>query len=213
MLNTFLQILPLALGGAVNPFGIIIIFFILASKEKPLKRAWLFILGSTLFLMIVVGVEHILLRYTLDISRHQNNNSSIIDIVLGILLILLAIFRKKKQKTKTKKTSNMWQELIAGFFFMAVDLTTLVLFFSLVKIVFDAKLPLGQDIIIFLVSIIITMSTMALPPFLATVFPNKSANILKALNQFVTKRGDLISKIVILVIGLYLIYKGVIVFI
>jgi len=38
MLNTFLQTLPLALGGAVNPLGIVILFYYLSKKDQPLKR-------------------------------------------------------------------------------------------------------------------------------------------------------------------------------
>jgi hypothetical protein len=208
MLSTFLQVLPLSLGGAVNPFGILIIFFLLAGKDRPLRRTWLFLLGSTIFLIAVVIVEHALLNYTLGIARHQTSTSSIIDIALGIILILLAIFRKKQQKAKTKKASNMWQELVAGFFFMAIDLTTLVLYFAAVKLVFDAKLPFLENVTLFTANIIIVMFTMALPPFLATIMPHKSTQVLDALNRFVEKRGQLISKIVIIVIAFYLIYKG-----
>lgn len=58
MFKTFLQVLPLSLGGAVNPLGILIVFFLLASKNKPLKRTWLFLAGSTVFLILVLIVEH-----------------------------------------------------------------------------------------------------------------------------------------------------------
>ncbi len=212
MSQTFLQVLPLALGGAVNPFGILIIFLLLAGKDRPLKRTWLFILGSTLFLLVVVIVEHTLLQYTLGHARHESSTSAIIDIALGIILILLAIFRKKKQKAETKKASNMWQELLTGFFFMAIDLSTLVLYFAAVKMVFDAKLDFVQNTMIFAIIIIIVMSTMALPPFLATIMPKKSAKALDALNNFVSNYGKLISKIVVIIIAIYLISKGVMFF-
>jgi threonine/homoserine/homoserine lactone efflux protein len=216
--NTFLQVLPLALGGAVNLFGIIIIFFLLASKDRPLTRTWLFLLGSTIFLILVVIVEHALLSYTLGHARHETSTSAIIDIVLGVILVLLAILRNKKQKSKTEKKaktekiSSMWHQPVVGFFFMAVDFSTLVLFFAAVKMVFDAKLAFVQNTIIFAAVIIIVMSTMALPPFLATIMPHKSARALEAFNLFVTKHVQLISKIVIIVIAIYLMYKGIVFF-
>ena len=65
-----------------------------------------------------------------------------------------------------------------------------------------------ENVALFTVNIIIVMSTMALPPFLATIMPHKSAQVLDVLNRFVEKRGQLISKIVIIIIAFYIIYKG-----
>jgi len=209
MFSTFLQILPLSLGGAVNPLGILIIFFLLAGKDRPLKRTWLFLLGSAVFLILVVLIEHTLLKYTLGVSRHQTTYSAGLDIILGVILILLAIFRKKKQKIRSEKTRNLWGGLIYGFLFMAIDFSTLVLYFAAVKLVFDANLSFWQNTIIFTINIIIIMSTMALPVFLATVMPVKSAVVLDWLKRFISKYGSLVSKIVIVLIAIYLISKGV----
>lgn len=212
MLSTFLQVLPLSLGGAVNPLGILIIFFLLGSKDRPLRRTWFFLLGSTIFLFLVVIIEYILLKYTLGATRHQTSTSAIIDILLGIILILLAIFRKKGQKAKTEKSGSIRYELVAGFFFMAIDLSTLVLYFAAVKLVFDAKLSFIENLGIFILNIVIVMSTMALPPLLATIMPKKSAKALDGLKNFIAKYGQLVSKIVIVLIAIYLIYKGAVFF-
>lgn len=207
MLNTFLQVLPLSLGGAVNPVGILIIFFIITGKNRPLKRAWSFLAGSTTFLILVIFAEYFLLKYTLGTARHQTSASALIDIAIGIFLILLAIFRKK-QRVKSEKKRNLWGEFIYGFIFMIIDISTLVLYFAAIKIISEDKLALPQNIVLFTVNTIIVMSTMTLPVFLASVMPARSDIVLNPLKSFINKHGQLISKIVIVIIGLYLIYKG-----
>jgi len=49
---------------------------------------------------------------------------------------------------------------------------------------------------------------MALPPFLTTLMPKKSAIVLKPFKHFISQRGQLVSKIAIVIIAFYLIYKG-----
>lgn len=209
MLETFLSFLPLSLGGAVNPFGILIIFFLLAQENKPLKKTWLFILGSITFLVLLIFLEYFLLKYTIGVGRHQTSISASIDVAFGVLLIFLAIFRKAKPKVKSQKSGKSWKMFVFGFVFMITDLSTLVLYIAAVKIIFEDRLILPINILFFALNILIAMSTMALPVFLATVAPKKSSHMLSLLKNFISKYGQLVSKIVIILIALYLIFKGV----
>lgn len=208
MEDTLLKVLPLALGGAVNPVGIILIILLL-TKDHPLKRVWLFLAGFSFALVVLACGAQIILKYTYGISIHKNIYSSIINIALGILLILLAIFHKGKQRAVLKNIGNAWNEFIYGFLFMIVlDISTLVLYFAAIKIIFDAKLSYVDDVLVFIIVILIIASTMVLPAFIATIMPKKSAAVLDLLSNFMVKHGQLINKVVVIVIGIYLIYTG-----
>jgi len=209
MIDTFLKILPFSLGGAVNPFGILLIFFLLAAARKPLQKAWLFLAGSVSFLIAVIFIENLLLQHTIGHTRHHTAVSADLDIALGITLILLVIFRKSAHKDESGKDRSRLGNFLFGFMFMITDLSTLVLYFSALKIVFEAHLSIPDDMILLAVNILITMSTMALPVLVATVMPAKSALILDPIKRFIGKHGNQVSKGVIFLIALYLIYRGV----
>ena len=123
------------------------------------------------------------------------------------VLIILSIFKKQSRVDHSQEKTSL-SLLFYGFGFMIIDLTTMVLYIAAVKIILEAKLSFGTDFLIFAAIIIIIMSTMALPVFLATLAPQKSAPLLAKLKNFVDKHGLLINKIVIILIALYLIYKG-----
>lgn len=209
MLSTLTKIIPLALGGAVNPVGILIVFMLLSKQDKPIKHAWVFLSGFTAGLIFLALIAHLILKYTYGVSIHQNIYSAIFNIVIGITLILLALFLKSKQRRKTEPSGNLWRLFVEGFIFMiVVDISTLLFYIATMKVIFDAKLPFIDNVVIMVINILIVISTMALPALLATLTPNKSAGLLNALHLFVTKRGQLIGKIVIIIIAIYLILKG-----
>ncbi len=210
MTETFLKMLPCSLAAAVNPVGILIVFFLLSRKDKPIQRAWLFLAGSTVVLVILTFLAHILLKLTINSAHHPDLVSSLIDIGLGLILVILACLPKHKKQANIKKEASLWEEFVGGFLFMAIfDLETIVFYLAAIKLTLDSHLNTGGTLILFIVNLLITMSTMALPAFLVIVAPQKSAKILAALNKFVTNNGAIISKIVILVIALYLFYNGI----
>jgi len=151
-----------------------------------------------------------LLHYTVERPHANPQISAIVDIVLGILLLLLVFFRHPKPKTNLpEQAPSTWKQFVTGFGFMVIDLSTLVLYFAALKMVFDAKLNFAENTVLIIAIIIIAMSTMVLPVLLATVFPHSSARILEILNRFITKHGTLINKIIVFLIAIYIIYKGV----
>jgi len=186
----------------------------MAKEDHPLLRAWLFLLGSTFALIVLALVLEPLLIHSFEITHKKNTVSALIDIILGIVLIFLAIFSRRRQKLNTSKTKSPWIMLLAGFLFMILfDVTTLVCYVAVLKKIIDADLSIMNNIIILLISILIIMSTMTLPVLLAALMPQKSAKILSALHNFVAKHGKTFSKLVIILIALYLIYQGLIFFI
>ncbi len=210
MTETLFKMLPCSLAAAINPLGILIIFFLLSRKDKPVVRAWLFLAGSTTVLIILTVFAQELLKFTFNYTGHPNLTSALIDIALGLILIILSFAPKRKKHQITINKTGLWEEFIGGFLFMAIfDLETIVFYLAAIKLTFDSHLDAGQNMILFAINLLITMSTMALPVFVTTIIPNQSAKILNALNKFVTKKGNIISKVVLLIIAAYLFYNGI----
>ncbi len=139
----------------------------------------------------------------------ENQISAILDIIIGAILIALAIFYKGKNRLKSQEQKSLRKIFVQGMLFMALfDLESIITFLAAVKIVFDAHLGLFQDSGILVLDLVIAMSTMALPVALIALMPRRSAGFLSWLNHFIFKRGTLISKLVIMIIALYLIYSG-----
>ncbi|MCL5795680.1 MAG: GAP family protein [Patescibacteria group bacterium] len=209
MSQTLIQIIPFALAGAINPLGILIIISLLAKKDQPVKRAWLFLAGSILVLIAWIFLSHLILAGAFDISRQKDATSATIDIVLGAILIIWAIFKKNKAKQESQRTASFWKIFVAGVIFMLIiDVETIVFYLASMKAIFEAQLNFWQQSLVYIINIIIVMSTMAFPALVPIFFPNKAEKILGWLNGFFTKYGQLIGKIVILVIALYLLYLG-----
>lgn len=209
MLETLLKVIPFSLAGAVNPLGILIIFSLLAKDDRPIKRAWIFLAGSIVVLIALIFISKFLLSSTSDVAHEKNATSATIDIVFGVILILWTIFKKNKQKTKVREAGKLWQVFVAGIIFMAIlDLETIITYLASMKIIYESGLEFFQRLVIYVINILIVMSTMACPVLLASLFPKKSAKILDSMHQFLAKHGQLVTKIVMQVIALYLLYLG-----
>lgn len=209
MTETLFKIIPFALAGAVNPLGILIIISLLAKKDRPVKRAWLFLVGSILVLIGWIFFSQLILAGAFDISRQKDATSATIDIVLGAILIIWAIFKKNKPNQESQGTASLWKVFLAGVIFMLLlDVETIVFYLASMKVIFEAQLDFFQKSLIYIINIIIVMSTMAFPALVPVFFPSKADKILGWLNRFFTKYGQLIAKIVVLAIAIYLLYLG-----
>lgn len=209
MSETLLKIIPFALAAAINPLGILIIISLLAKKDQPVKRAWLFLAGSILVLIALIFISKFILADTLGASREKDATSATIDIILGIVLIIWMLFKQNKQKSQEHETANLWKIFVAGVIFMLLlDLETIIFYLTAMKVIFQANIDFWQKFLVYAINILIVMSTMAFPVLVPTFFPSKSDIILGWLNRFFSKYGQLIGKIVILAIAVYLLYLG-----
>ena len=106
MERTFLEILPLAIGAAISPTGLLFVMMILSGKDNSKKSALGFVLGGTLFLVILGMFIFFTAKPVVNSTNHPNVTSSIIDILLGVLIlgiVVKSVFFKKKPKTDAAK--------------------------------------------------------------------------------------------------------------
>lgn len=211
MAQTFLEILPLAIGAAISPTGLLFVMMILSGKDNSKKSALGFVLGGTLFLTILGLFIFFTAKPVVNSTDHPNVTSSIIDIVLGILIlgiVVKSVFFKKKNKTDDSKKKKRPYPIM-GFLYMFINISTLIPFIAAVKIISMNKLVPWDGIAILLITILITMSMIAFPVVITYAMPHKSQKILGPVNSFMAKNGSKIGNVYFALMALYLIYHGI----
>lgn len=208
--KTLLEVLPLAIGAAISPTGLLFVMMILSGKGNSKKNALEFVLGSTLFLIGLGLLIFFTAKPVVNATAHPDAISSIIDIVLGVLIVLIVIksvFFKKKDKKKNNEIDNKPYSLV-GFLYMFVNISTLIPFIAAIKIIALNKLAPLDDISLVVMVIIITMLMVAFPVIISYLMPKKSEKILGPVNVFMSKNGAKIGNVYFLFMAFYLIYHG-----
>lgn len=211
MERTFLEILPLAIGAAISPTGLLFVMMILSGKGNAKKSALDFVLGGTLFLVMLGLFIFFTAKPVVNSTDHPNVTSSIIDIVLGILIlgvVIKSVFFKKKPKTDNSQKKKKPYPMM-GFLYMLINVSTLIPFIAAVKIISMNKLAPWDGIAILLITILITMSMIAFPVAISYAMPHESQKILGPVNGFMAKNGSKISNVYFALMALYLFYHGV----
>ena len=96
-----------------------------------------------------------------------------------------------------------------GFLYMAINVSTLIPFIAAVKIISVNKLAHWDNIAIFLVTVVITMSMIAFPVVISYAMPKESQKILDPMSVFMAKNGTKLGNVFFALIAVYLIYHGV----
>lgn len=211
MEKTLLEVLPLAIGATISPTGLLFVMMILSGKDNPKKKALSFVLGSTLFLVVLGLLIFFTAKPVVNATGHPDITSSIIDIVLGGIIILIVIksvfFKNKNKKNENKKDKKPYP--VMGFLYMFINISTLIPFIAAIKIVALNKLVPWDDISVVLIVILITMLMVAFPVILTYLMPKESQKVLGPVNIFMSKNGAKIANIYFLLMAVYLIYHGV----
>lgn len=211
MERTFLEILPLAIGAAISPTGLLFVMMILSGKDNSKKSALGFVLGGTLFLVILGLFIFFTAKPVVNSTNHPNVTSSIIDILLGVLIlgiVVKPVFFKKKPKTDAPKKKKKPYPIM-GFLYMFINISTLIPFIAAVKIISMNKLAPWDGVFILLATILITMSMIAFPVIISYAMPKESQKILGPVNGFMSKNGAKISNVYFTLMACYLVYHGV----
>jgi len=214
MEHTFFEILPLAIGSAISPTGLLFVMMILSGKNNSKKNALSFVLGGTLCLTLLGVFIFFTAKPIVTSTIRPDITSSIIDIVLGFLIIVIVItsvFSKKKSKNDAAKNKKRPYSII-GFFYMFINISTLIPFIAAVKIIAMNKLGDWDGIAILLLTIVIAMCMIAFPVVISYAMPQKSQSILGPVNGFMSKNGTKIGNVYFTLMAIYLIYHGAIVF-
>lgn len=211
MQSLFEQITPIAFGAAISPVVLTVTILILSGRHYQLSRALAFVTGAAFFI-VVVGLLLLPLA-GLTLPSAPKPVSAVIDIVIGILLILLAIRSIKPKKQKGPPIEENAQPQLKGYaikgvVLMAVNFTTLALYFEAIKMIGEAKIDLLNQILVLLLVDLIILLPGIFPLIIYLLSPQKAQRILSSINKAITKHSQSVRFIVFLLLGIYLLVKG-----
>ena len=215
MLQTIIRILPLAIGATINPTGFLVVLMILSNKDRPSRKGLAFILGSTLTLVIIGTIIFATFRPAIQgaAPSYEKTISAVIDIVLGSLIIIVlakeALSKKPKEQAE-EKTKHKRPYFILGLGYMLIDFSSLIPYVGALKIIAEANLKTYGLLFVFLITLLITMSMLAIPVFLYLITPSRAAIIMAPIERFMNKHGKTIAVTVFAIMAIYLIAKGTI---
>jgi threonine/homoserine/homoserine lactone efflux protein len=215
MIQTFFALLPFALAAAVSPMMLTEQTLLLTGANGRIAGRH-YAIAAALVLLLFVGLL-VFFGQAISLPQEPSLNSNL-DIIIGILLVSasLLIRRRRKHGTdqkKEKKTSQRFGPSIAyafGAFSMATNFTTLALVVPAAKEIAVSGSPFPERELLVLLLVLIASTPAWLPLALATIAPGRAERVLLGIGQFIETNGRRLTVILLLVIGLFLVGRGVI---
>ncbi|MBI5869610.1 MAG: GAP family protein [Actinobacteria bacterium] len=219
LLSQITAFLPIFLASPTMYAGMLLI---LNSPIHPRTRAFAAFLGSVV-VAIVVGGLAFSAGGASEAVREPGDSSAVINIILGILLIFLGIKnlvrgpREKKPK-KDKSTDaaatglRFAKYLGIGAILTVTNPTSMASLIASSKLVLDSGLESTQQIMAMAVAAFYVTLPFLIPLALALVAPDLSTKFLNGVDNILKKYSRYIIAGILMLLGLYLIKKGVDIF-
>jgi len=220
-LTLLIQIMPLALGAAISPTALMGIILLLSISKRPKLQGFGYYFGAIILILMVIVLGTILSAGVNSTSPKSTPMLAGIDIVFGILLLVLGIKRifqsenvhKQRFQGIGKKSSNLkifMEGLSFGFGMFLINFSTTIIILEAAKEIAISQVDLMGKLIIVIILMFITLIVCEIPLGLYLLFPEKANNILSNVNKWMQKNGHYLMGVVILVIGIYILWMGLV---
>ena len=217
--SALISVVFIGIATAILPFAIIIALFLLRG-EGGLPKAIAFVAGA----IAVRIVQGILFGYIFVSSADADGESgselmtSTLLLVLGILLLITA-FMKWRREEDPDAPPPKWMATISGLstakafglgaLLVAVSAKQWVFTLSAIGLIAEAPLSPVQDVIVFLVYVLVAALLVLLPIIVCAVAPRQSGRMLAAAQQWLEEHNRQIMIVASLVFGLLFLYRGI----
>ncbi len=215
MLAAFLLILPFAAASAVSPVMLTEQTFLLTRGRKVAAR---YALGAFLTVFVFIALATLFGR-VISLPTEPTLSASL-DVALGTLLVVLAgtlylIERRSarhlsKRKQKKQRSVGDRRAFAFGIFSMATNLTTLALVLPAAKIIADAGLDYPERLVLEILLALTAAIPAWLPLALTRVSPGRARRALNWIDQTIARHGKKLVAVSLLVLGGFLLLKGII---
>jgi hypothetical protein len=143
-----------------------------------------------------------------------------VDVVLGLLLLALAagklLHRKNPSSAKTKaprhqasSAPHLWAYLGFGAVMVATDASSLVLYIAIIKEAVHSQAPDMARLSAVAMGYVAVMLPALIPAAVATVAPKQTDLVLKPVGEWAQAHSTLITVVICVAFGGYLLIKGV----
>lgn len=215
LLSQITAFLPIFLASPTMYAGMLLI---LSSPIHPRTRAFAALLGSVV-VAIVVGALAISAGGASEAVREPSDTSATINIILGILLIFLGIKnlvkgprekKSKKQKSADAATGLRFAKYLGlGIILTVTNPTSMASLIASAKLTLDSGLESTQQLLAMCLAAFYVTLPFLIPLVLALVAPGLSRKFLNGVDNILKKYSRYIIAGILLLLGLYLIKKGV----
>ena len=212
-------LLPLIVGAALLPASIIIALFLLRG-EGGVRKALAFAAGA----MTVRLVQGILFGYVFgtaaDVYGESGSNliTSTLLLVVGIVMLITALMKWRKEEDPDAPPPK-WMAILGGLsalqafgvgaLLMALDVKQWVLTLSAIAVIEQAQLSHTGNVLTYLLFVVVAQSLVLAPILVSAVAPTQAARMLDAMQGWVERNSRVIMIAVLLVFGVWLLWKGI----
>lgn len=218
MTRALLEMLPLAVAGAVSPAVLGVCVLVLAAPDRGRRNGIAFFLGTLAFSVLFAGVMIVVLQHIGVVHRtqHEVRAGAVADLVLGVLLALWAIARivrgpkppRASNQHRAKRPLTFVTAWALGMFMMAVNFSTLPLYALAIRQIDQQHLARWSAFACIALLTAIILVPAWLPVAITVVAPRQSQRVLRALNVFFARHSFMILTVIIGVFGAVLILKA-----
>jgi len=212
-------LLPLVVGAALLPTWIILALFLLRG-EGGVRKALAFAAGA----MTVRLVQGILFGYVFgtaaDVYGESGSNliTSTLLLVVGIVMLITALMKWRKEEDPDAPPPK-WLAILGGLsalqafgigaLLMALDVKQWVLTLSAIAVIEQAQLSHTGNVLTYLLFVVAAQSLVLAPILVSAVAPTQAARMLDAMQGWVERNSRVIMIAVLLVFGVWLLWKGI----
>jgi threonine/homoserine/homoserine lactone efflux protein len=217
-----IQIMPLAWGAAVSPVVLSIFLVIMSISDKPRLSGLSFYLGAIIVLLLVLLMGMLLGNSLSSVGAADPKTTAAIDMVVGVILLILAFrnFAIKEQEHKggifkyLKPGKDSTGIVVFGQFFVLglvsflTNITTAVFVLAAGKDIALSSAGPGEVTLAIIILTVITLLVVEVPLAIFLIMPHTAHKITKPLNQWISNNGNYVTGLFVLVIGIYITFKG-----
>jgi len=216
--TVILEMLPVILGAAIVPIWIIIVLFLLRG-EKGLPKALAFVAGIS----AVRVAEGLVFGYIFNSSKAASSDSgsstivSTLLLVIGILLLITA-FKVYQKEDDPDGPPPKWMQIFStatplkafliGAVLVAVAAKQWVFALSAIATIGAAQLSQIENILAFLIYVLLTIALPLIPIVMYAASPQRSAVTLERMGKWLEVHNRQIVIAVSLIFGVFFLLKG-----
>jgi hypothetical protein len=214
VLELLARLLPLMVAAAANPVVITMVVLLLTAPDRPLLRAWSFLAGFALVL-VVGGVLFLSLFHNqTDTFGPGGNLYAWIDIGFGALMIGAAVMtiRRRRGSDGASRLINRIGPLACvglGAVMMVTNTSAIAAYVPLLHEISNSELPRADHWIALAISDLVILTPIAAPALISMVAPDRAGAALASIRRFLDRHGPQIAGIVFLALGVYLVIRGI----
>ncbi len=214
------QALALALAASIYPPAVAAVIALGRGAEVR-SRVFAFVLAAGL---VTYAVGALILYALVELGAtgaHHLTPGAAVDVALGVLLMLLALRLHRKRPdpgapaaspaaTPSKIERYLQSRRLAFALGIVLYVLPSPIYIGAVKAIADANLSTSAELLDLIVVVVVMLWLIELPMLMLLVVPDRAAGTLERINLWFARHGRTLAILAAVVVGLYLIVKGVV---